>query len=339
MSAIGREDRILLEHGSGGALSRELVEEIIYPYFSTDRYPELSDASPFTLDGPGAFTTDTFVVDPLFFPGGDIGRLAVFGTCNDLSVSGARPAFLSMGIVLEEGLPVAVLRLVLESVRRAADEAGASVVTGDTKVVPRGKGGGIYVNTAGIGRMVYPGKLGPSRICHGDKVILSAPPGAHGITILAVREKLAVGGTLSSDCANLFPLCEALFTLGGELRFIRDATRGGVAAVANEAVQGGPAGILVRERDIPTDEDVEAVARILGLNTLEVANEGVLVAVVSAGAADRALELLRRFPIGSEAAVIGEVVADHPGKVVLETPIGGRRLLDFPRGLLLPRIC
>jgi hydrogenase expression/formation protein HypE len=328
-----------MEHGSGGALSRELIEEVIYPYFSSDAYNRLDDATSFTISGEAAFTTDTYVVDPLFFPGGDIGRLAVFGTCNDLAVSGAMPKVLSMGLVLEEGLPLDDLKSILESVRMASQEAGVNVVTGDTKVVPRGKGGGVYINTAGIGTKAFQGILGPNRVQAGDAVVVSAAPGAHGIAILAARENLKTGSILETDCAYLFPLCESLFGLGEDLRFMRDATRGGISAVLNETAEAANLGMLIRGSDIPSEPAVASVARILGLDVLDVANEGLFIAVVAGGSAQRAVEALRAFPHGARAATIGEVRAEHPGRVVLETPIGGRRILDFPRGLLLPRIC
>jgi len=339
VSPVDPTGRITLEHGSGGALSRELTEELIYPLFEGAEYPELSDASEVRLDGRSYVTTDTYVVDPPVFPGGDIGTLAVFGTCNDLAVCGARPLYLTVGLVLEEGLPIQLLRRVLESLRDAAARAGVHVVTGDTKVVPAGKGGGIYINTAGIGRVTGEDRLSPRRMAPGDRLLVSAPVGAHGMAILAAREQLAVAGSLRSDCAFLYPLCRALCGLGADLRFMRDATRGGVAAVLNEAARGGERGIEIREQDVPVAGAVAAAADLLGLNPLEVANEGVLVAVVSSAAGPAALELLRVHELGVGAAEIGTVTAEHPGRVILETTVGGRRILDMPRGLLLPRIC
>jgi hydrogenase expression/formation protein HypE len=332
-------ERISLEHGSGGALSRRLTEEVIYPYFRGEHYAELADASPFRLEGGGLLTTDTYVVDPPFFPGGDIGRLAVFGTCNDLAVCGATPLALSLGLVLEEGFPLEELRKVLASVRAAADEAGVRVITGDTKVVPAGKGGGIYLNTAGVGRAAPGLSLSPSRIREGDRVLVSAPVGAHGLAVLAARESLPVGAGLVSDCANLHPLCAGLAALGPGLRCMRDATRGGVAAILNELASASGLGLALVELDFPVDGAVAAAAGLLGLNPLEIANEGVLVAVVEGGAADRALEILRAHPLGRKARGVGAVTAANPGRVLLETSIGGRRFLDMPRGLLLPRIC
>jgi hydrogenase expression/formation protein HypE len=334
-----KRSRIKLEHGSGGALARELIDSLIYPFFKGTSYEELSDASPFRVRGETLVTTDTYVVDPLFFPGGDIGRLAVFGTCNDLAVCGAKPRFLTLGFVLEEGLPLSDLERILQSIAKAAQEAEVTVVTGDTKVVPEGKGGGIFINTTGIGERVISANLSPRNVQIGDAVIVTGPVGSHGTAILAARESLSVGGELRSDCAFLFPLCERLFVFGCELRFLRDATRGGVAAILNETVSGQQYGIWIREKDIPVEEDVASTAEILGLNPLEIANEGVVIALVAAGVAEEAVQRLRQHPAGRKAVVVGDVTEENSGRVILQTPIGGRRILDFPRGLILPRIC
>jgi hydrogenase expression/formation protein HypE len=331
--------RITLEHGSGGALSRELTEELIYPCFSGPEYPELADSTEFALEGRGLFTTDTYVVDPPFFPGGDIGRLAVFGTCNDLAVCGATPLYLSLGLVIEEGFATADLGKILRSARSAADEAGVRIITGDTKVVPSGKGGGIFLNTAGVGCALPGLGLSSARLQAGDQLLVSAPVGAHGLAILAARESLSIAAALRSDCACLYPLCAALAELGTGLHWMRDATRGGVAAVLNELARGTAFGLEVREEAFPVEGPVAAAADLLGLNPLEIANEGVLVAAVAGQDAERALELLRARPLGLRACRVGEVTAEHPGRVMLETAIGGRRILDLPRGLLLPRIC
>jgi hydrogenase expression/formation protein HypE len=330
---------IRLEHGSGGALSRDLVESVIYPVFASDSYPDLADASPLEPGSDLLLTTDGYVVDPPFFPGGDIGRLCVFGTCNDLAVCGARPLSLSLAMTIEEGLPISQLQTALQSAASAARETGARIITGDTKVVPKGKGGGIFLTTAGVGKRVFPHRLSPSRVQPGDAVIVSGPLGAHGITILAARESLPVGGTLRSDAAFLYPLTSALFPLGDSLRFMRDATRGGVAAVLNEAARGASWGIEVQENEFPVDQEVRAVSDLLGLNPLEIANEGVFVAFVAADVAQKALRSLRSLPLGRHASLVGTITASNTGDVIMLTGIGGRRLLDFPRGLLLPRIC
>jgi hydrogenase expression/formation protein HypE len=337
------DELIRLEHGSGGELSRTLVEDVIHPYLRCPASADLPDAARLDLAGPVAFTTDSYVVDPLFFPGSDIGRLAVFGTCNDLAVSGARPRALSLALVLEEGLRVAVLRRVLASVKAAAAEAGVEVVTGDTKVVGRGSLGtgrepGLHVNTAGVGELIFE-HLGRSRVRPGDRLIVSGALGAHGVAVLAARENLSAAGGIASDCAPLWPLAERLFRLGPAVRFLRDATRGGVAAVTNELCRGTAFGVELRERDLPAAPDVALALELLGLDALEVANEGVLVAVVAGDAAEEAVAALRGHPTGARAAAAGRITADEPGRVVLETAIGGRRLVDFPRGLQLPRIC
>ncbi len=335
--------RIKLEHGSGGALSRELTEKIVYPIFKNELYEELSDSTRISYfvksDREIAFTTDTYTIDPPIFPGGDIGKLSVFGTCNDLSVSGARPLFLSMGMVLEEGLPIETLKTILLSLKRAADYAGVKIVTGDTKVVPKGRGGGIYINTAGIGEIIFKHPITTNSVKEGDYVIVSGEIGAHGIAVLSARESLSIKSPIKSDVAFLYPLCERLFKLGGDLKFMRDATRGGIAAVLNEIASGNQFSIEIDEGNIPINEDVMSVSNILGLNPIEIANEGVFIAVVSKETVEEAVYLLHSIPLGEKASIIGRVTKEHPGKVILNTLSGGRRILDFPRGLLLPRIC
>jgi hydrogenase expression/formation protein HypE len=242
-------------------------------------------------------------------------------------------------MVLEEGFLLDDLRRVLQSVAEAAQQSGVRIVTGDTKVVPSGKGGGIFINTSGIAERVFPYPLTPQNIRSGDSVLVSGPLGAHGITILASRESLRVGEHLQSDCAFLFPLCESLFSLERDIRFLRDATRGGLAAVLNEAASDTDFGIRIDENSLPIQEDVSYVSEILGLSPVEIANEGVLVAIVSSARTDEALDLLMSHSLGKQAAVIGEVLTSNPGRVVLETAIGGHRIMDFPRGLILPRIC
>jgi len=332
-------ESVRLEHGSGGALSRDLVERVIFPAFRSESYPELLDAGVVGDGSDYLLTTDSYVVDPPFFPGADIGRLSIFGTCNDLAVSGARPVCISLALVIEEGFPLDDLRRVLDSAAEASREAKVRIVTGDTKVVPRGKGGGIFITTAGVGRRHFPFPLTPRRITGGDAVILSGPIGAHGLTVLAARERLPVGASLRSDAACLYPAAESLFALGEDLRFLRDATRGGVASVLNEIVQGADWGIRLNEEDLPVSSDVRTVSRLLGLSPLEIANEGVFVAVVAGAAAQRALGALRAQPSGGAAAVVGLITASSPGRVTAETRVGGTRIVDFPRGLLLPRIC
>ncbi|HEY9594486.1 MAG TPA: hydrogenase expression/formation protein HypE [Spirochaetia bacterium] len=336
---MSADERVRLEHGSGGALSRDLVESVIHPLLRSDAYAELLDANPIEIGSDILVTTDGYVVDPPFFPGGDIGRLSVFGTCNDLSVSGARPLCVTLALVIEEGFPVDDLRRAVASAADAAREADARIVTGDTKVVPRGRGGGLFITTAGVGRRVFAHPLTPARIAPGDAVIVSAPLGAHGLTVLAARESLPVAGSLRSDTACLFPAVSALFPLGDALRFMRDATRGGVASILNEICAGRPWGLEVEEDAFPVTEEVRAVSNLLGLNPLEIANEGVFVAVVDAAAEETALRALHAHPLGASACCVGHVTTTRPGKVIMTTHVGGKRLVDFPRGLLLPRIC
>jgi hydrogenase expression/formation protein HypE len=334
------DETIRLEHGSGGELSRRLVEEVILPYVRCPASADLPDAARLEIRNPIAITTDGYVVDPPFFPGSDIGRLAVFGTCNDLAVSGARARALTLALVLEEGLPIAVLRAVLASVQAAAGEAGVDVVTGDTKVVGRtpGRAPGLHLTTAGVGEVVFE-PLGRSLVRPGDRLLVSGPLAAHGVAVLAAREGLPVAEGIRSDCAPLWPLAERLFALGPAVRFLRDATRGGLASVANELCRGMSFGVSLCEQEVPVDPDVAVALDLLGLDALEVANEGVLVAVVAAEVADRARDALRSHLTGARASIAGTITADGPGRVLLETRVGGRRLVDFPRGLLLPRIC
>ncbi len=335
---------IKLEHGSGGALSRQLTEEIIYPILKNDSYRELSDATIIDYFVKSkkqlAFTTDTYTVDPPAFPGGDIGKLAIYGTCNDLAVSGAKPLFLSMGMVLEEGLSIEKLQSILLSIQEASTHAGIRIITGDTKVVPKGKGGEIYINTSGIGEVVFSHGISPSRIKPGDYIIISNSIGSHGIAVLSARESLSISSKIQSDVAFLYPLCEKLFTLQENLKFLRDATRGGISAVLNEIVSGNNFSIEIDEEEIPISDDILSISNILGLNPLEIANEGVFVAVVSKeNKAKEAVNLLKDHPLGKNAAIVGRVTENYPGKVILNTNSGGKRILDFPRGLLLPRIC
>ena len=330
---------IKLEHGSGGALSRELTEDVIYPIIKNDTYIELSDAAVVEIDGRIAFTTDTFVVDPIFFPGGDIGKLAVCGTCNDLSVSGAEPLYLSLGLVLEEGFSIEELKRVLKSIKTTAQTAGVKIITGDTKVVPRGKGGKIFINTTGMGRIVFSHPIKRDRIKPGDAVIVTGPLGSHGIAIMASRESISIGSKIKSDTSFLYPVCRDLFHLEADLKFLRDATRGGVAAILNEICSDTNFGMDIYESHIPILPDVQVVSDILGLNPIEIANEGVLVVIVAENSVSQAIKSIKQHSAGKEAALIGKITGTYPGKVILETKIGGKRILDYPRGLLLPRIC
>ena len=248
---IGKKTTIRLEHGSGGALSRELIESVIFPRLKSSFYTSLADATDFSAEPLMAYTTDSFVVDPPFFPGSNIGTLSVFGTCNDLAVSGGRALYLTLALIIEDGFGIADLEKIIDSISSAVGEAGVHILSGDTKVVPAGKGGGIFINTSGIGKKVFTESLGGDRMVVGDRVIVSAPIGSHGLSVLAAREGLKVADSLLSDCRFLYPGCSALFGLQARLRFLRDATRGGVSAVLNEAVAGRSIGIVVDEGALP----------------------------------------------------------------------------------------
>jgi hydrogenase expression/formation protein HypE len=338
---IAEATEILMGHGSGGKLTARLVEQVILPALRNPLLEPLEDQALLELGGARvAFTTDSYVVTPLFFPGGDIGELAVNGTVNDLAVGGARPLFLSLSFILEEGLPLADLERVLASVRRAADAAGVLVVTGDTKVVNRGKGDQLFVNTSGLGVPLLPGATPSSaRVAPGDAVLLSGTVGDHGVAILSRREGLALGGELASDTAPLHGLVAALLEACPAVHAMRDPTRGGVAATLVEIASRRRLGVEVDERALPVRDAVRGACELLGLDPLHVANEGKLVAFVPAEHADLALETLRAHPLGRDAARIGEVTAAHPGFVTVRTPIGGRRILDLPFAEALPRIC
>ncbi len=335
-------DRVELGHGGGGQLTGELIERVILPALGDGAaVGALEDAADLPASGPLAMTTDSFVVDPLEFPGGDIGTLAVCGTVNDLAVSGAKPVALALSLVLEEGLELDVLRRVLGSAGRACAAAGTPVVTGDTKVIERRGGTGTSFTTTGVGECIDAANLDLRRVQEGDAVLLSGPPGEHGLTILSCRKGLSFSGELRSDCASVYPLARALIdALGAELRWMRDPTRGGVAATLNELAEGSGRGVELLEAGTPENPAVRAAAEMLGIEPLNAANEGKLVAVVAADAADAAVTVLRRFEIARDAAVIGRVGArgDHP-LVEMLTRIGARRIVQRPLGDDLPRIC
>ncbi|MBN1770927.1 MAG: hydrogenase expression/formation protein HypE [Deltaproteobacteria bacterium] len=333
------DERIQLGHGGGGRLSRELVDREILPRFGDGPLRGLPDAARLpTLTGPIVFTTDSFVVQPLRFPGGNIGHLAVHGTVNDLAVSGARPRWLSLALILEEGLPRAVFREVLDAVRDAAAACDVQVVTGDTKVVPRGQCDGMYVNTAGIGEALPGLELDPAGLRPGDELLVSGPLGDHGMAVMAAREGIAIAGGPVSDTAPVHRLVEALGDLSPAVRFMRDPTRGGAAAVLNELVGGRPVGIQLEEAALPFSPSARAVAEALGLDLLHVASEGRVLLVCAPDAAAGILERWRARPEGRAATRLGRVTPEA-GRVVLRTAVGGRRLVDVPQGELLPRIC
>ncbi len=332
--------KILLAHGGGGRLTHQLIERMFEPSFDNPLLRPLHDGAVFSLNGQRlAFTTDSYVVHPPFFPGGDIGRLSVFGTANDLAMCGARPLFISCGLILEEGLPMDELWALILSIRQAADEAGVQVITGDTKVVEHGKGDAVFINTSGIGEVLAGVDVGPHRLQPGDEVLISGPIGLHGVAIMAVRENLGLETALQSDSGPVFPLVEALAQEGLDIHMLRDPTRGGVASALNETARQGGVGVVIEEEAIPVPPEVEGACEILGLDPLHVANEGNFIAVVAEGQGERALSVLRGHPLGREAARIGRTVADHPGVVVVRTALGSQRVLDMMSGEQLPRIC
>lgn len=337
---IFEHQQIVLGHGSGGKLSAQLIERIFLPAFSNPALDKLDDQAVLQVNGSRlAFTTDSFVVTPIFFPGGDIGDLAVNGTVNDLAMSGARPLYLSAAFILEEGLATEDLRRVVSSMQRAAEAAGVQLVTGDTKVVNRGKGDKIFITTTGIGLVERPVSISADRARPGDKIILSGYIGDHGMAILSQRENLEFEGVIESDTAPLNGLVAAMLEAGDEIHCLRDATRGGVATVLNEIAGRSGVGMLLEETAIPVRETVRGACEILGLDPLYVANEGKLVAVVAAEQAETVLAAMRAHRSGLQARVIGEVVAAPPRMVLMKTEIGGTRVLDTLFGEQLPRIC
>lgn len=331
------DEIITLDYGSGGKKTSRLIENLLLPAFDNPALSALADGAVL----PGAetlvFSTDSFVVDPLFFPGGDIGKLAVCGTVNDIAMCGGEPAYLSCALIIEEGLPMAELERAVASMKDAAERAGVRVVTGDTKVVEKGRGDGLYINTAGIGRLRYPG-LSRQALREGDKVIVSGTVGDHGAAVMLARSGL-MQGELRSDCAPLNRMAAALLGAGLGVRLLRDPTRGGVATTLNEFVEGSALGIELEEASIPVSPAVEAACALLGLDPLYCANEGKLLAVLPPENAEAALALLRGFPEGRGAAVIGSVTARRPGALTLRTRLGGGRILQKLTGAQLPRIC
>ncbi|WP_035797147.1 hydrogenase expression/formation protein HypE [Kitasatospora mediocidica] len=334
------QPRVVMGHGGGGALSAELVQHVFAPAFGGAVLAQLGDAAAVSLGGVRlAFSTDSFVVRPLFFPGGSIGDLAVNGTVNDLAMSGARAAYLSCGFILEEGVEMSVLARVSQALGAAARAAGVEVATGDTKVVEAGHGDGVYINTAGIGLIPDGVDLRPQRVVPGDVVIVSGEIGVHGVAIMSVREGLEFGVEIESDCAALGGLVEAMLAVTPDLHVLRDPTRGGLAAALNEIASAAGVGVVVQERAVPVPPAVANACAILGLDPMYVANEGKLVAFVPREKADAVLAAMRAHPLGAGAAVIGEAVPEHPGMVVARTGLGGTRVVDLPLGEQLPRIC
>ncbi len=338
---IATHDRVVLGHGSGGKLSAALVRDHFLPHFRGGALHQLADAAVVSVaQGSIAVSTDTFVVSPLEFPGGNIGTLAINGTVNDLAMMGAQPCYVTAGFVLEEGMPLDVLDRVVAAMAQAARAAGVQIIAGDTKVVERGKGDGMFINTTGIGLVDSEFRPDPSHVSPGDVILITGPIGVHGMTILSTREGLEFEGDLASDTACLYPLVQALrIATCGEVSAMRDPTRGGVASTLNEIAASSHVGMVIEEDATPVPAPVAGACEMLGLDPLYVANEGNFVAFVPARLAVTALAALRAHPLGREACCIGEVVADHPRTVVMKTRMGGTRIVDLLPGDQLPRIC
>jgi len=333
---------IVMGHGAGGKMMSDLIEHLFAPAFDNEWLGQMGDSTVLEQAAASgqllAFTTDSFVVSPLFFPGGNIGELAVYGTVNDLAMRGAKPLALSAGFILEEGLPMDVLGNAVTAMAAACRKAGVKVATGDTKVVQRGHGDGLYINTSGIGVIPEGLDIGPANARPGDAILVSGTMGDHGIAIMSVREGLTFQTEIRSDTAPLNGLVEAMIS-AGSVHCLRDATRGGLAAVLNELAGTSKAGIEFDEQKVPLRPEVNAACEMLGLDPLYVANEGKLVAIVAADRAEAILEAMHRHEYGRDAAIIGTVVSEHPGLVTAKTSIGGMRVVDLPAGELLPRIC
>ena len=333
-------DVITLGHGSGGLLTNKLLDSGVFHLFSNPYLDERHDGVILDLKGETAFTTDSFVVSPIFFPGGNIGDLAINGTINDLAMCGARPEYLSLSFILEEGLKVEEFWEVLVSIKLAAEAAGVSIVTGDTKVVEKGKGDKIFINTTGVGQKYPNAEIQIKNIRPGDKVIVSGQLATHGVAIMSVREGLEFETDIETDSASLHEVTgDLLTTLGKDIHLLRDPTRGGVATVLAEIAKQTRLGIKLMEKDIPLNEQVEGACEMLGLDPLYVANEGLFIAVVSKEIANQALSLIRNHPLGKNACIIGEVLEQNGGKVIMESAIGGRRVINMLPGEQLPRIC
>lgn len=337
-----KNDKVLLGHGSGGKLSHDLISSLFVKYFKNDYLDKQTDAAILEISETQlSFTTDSFVVDPIFFPGGDIGKLAICGTVNDLAVSGATPLFLSAGFIIEEGFPFQDLEAIVRSMAAEAKKAGIVIVTGDTKVVNRGKCDKIFINTAGIGKI---GKqhlhIGEgSNIKPGDKIIINGSIGDHGMAVLTARKELNIQSDIRSDCASLNGLIQNVLAVTEGIKFMRDATRGGLATVLAELAEKKDFGITIDESQIPVDRKVRAFCELLGFDPLYVANEGKVVIVVDAVSAEKVISVMTEHEFGRQARIIGEITASYPGKAFINTGIGGKRIIDMLAGEQLPRIC
>jgi hydrogenase expression/formation protein HypE len=333
-------DTILLDHGSGGKMSHHLIKDLMLPIFDNPMLATLHDGAIFNIDGKRlAFSTDTYVVDPIFFPGGSIGDLAVNGTVNDLAMCGARPLYLSAGLIIEEGFPITDLEKILKDMSKAAERADVKVVTGDTKVVPKGAMDKIFVNTSGIGRITDGVDISSQNACPGDKIILSGTIGDHGMTVLTQREGMTFDSSLKSDTAPLNHMVSRMLLKSKDIHVLRDPTRGGVGTALNEIAGQSGVGIKFYEEKIPLKDETAGICELLGFDPLYVANEGKLIAFVAAKDVEKVLASIKEDEFGKDACIIGEVHSDHPGKVIMQTRIGGTRIVDMLTGAQLPRIC
>ena len=332
------EDKILLAHGSGGKLMHDLIKSFL-PELSNPILDKMGDSAVFEVSGRMAFTTDSYTVNPLFFPGGDIGKLAVCGTVNDLAMSGAKPLYLSLAFIIEEGLPVSDLKKIIWSIKKAAAEAKIKIVTGDTKVVNRGSADKLFINTAGLGSVPEGVNISAANARPGDKIILSGTLGDHGIAVLSKREGLKFELPVPSDCAPLNGLVADMLAASPNIHCMRDPTRGGLATTLNDFAEKSQVGMIIQEDKIPINKAVLAACELLGLDPLYIANEGKLAAAVAGKDADAVLTAMKKNKYGKDAVIIGEVVKAHPGRVVMKTALGASRIIDMPVGELLPRIC
>ncbi len=337
---MSRQDTITLGHGSGGTLTHELLDRYIFGPLSNPHLDRQHDGAVLDLRGPLAFTTDSFVVQPLFFPGGDIGSLAVHGTVNDIAMCGAYPKYLSLSLILEEGLLLTDLERILQSIQKACLEAGVQIVTGDTKVVEKGSGDGIFINTTGIGTMHPKAHIGVERIKEGDAILVSGTLANHGITIMSQREGLSFASPIESDSRAVHePVLALLDELGDAVKLLRDPTRGGVGTVLNEIAQQSKLGVQLDAESIPVAPTVNGACEMLGLDPLLVANEGLFIGVIDQSVKEKAIDLLKRFPASAAVTFIGQMVASHPGQVVSHNAMGGKRVVPMLPGEQLPRIC
>lgn len=329
---------ILLSHGGGGEETQKLINELFFRYFSNPILEKMEDASILNVNSKIAFTTDSFTVSPIFFKGGNIGKLAIAGTVNDISMMGAKPKYLSCSFIIEEGFPFKDLKKIVKSMAEEIKKTGVQITTGDTKVVPKGSADKIFINTTGIGEVIYEG-ISAHNINEGDVILVSGTIGDHGACIMAQREEIEIEGDLSSDCASLWLLVEDLINTGVTIKAMRDPTRGGLSAVLNEWAEQSSIGIEVEEEKIPVKSEVKGLCELLGLEPYTLANEGKLVIAVPENEAERTLEVMKNNELGENSEIIGRVISDYKGKVILNSPYGSKRIMEPPAGELLPRIC